>query len=110
MLFRLLPPHDDLDQSQIDKGLRGLLYDGVCSQIMGNLTGGAFLVAFAFGIRRIQFGHWNFVGDGSTDPDAPIALHSFGRANPEPQSPHGWKFIYCARTLDDCGRLAILGA
>ena len=40
-------PKDTLESSDIDKGLRMLLYDGICSQVMGVFTGGAFLVAFA---------------------------------------------------------------
>jgi hypothetical protein len=36
-----------LDEKEVRHGLSMLLADGVCSQIMGVLTGGAFLVAFA---------------------------------------------------------------
>lgn len=40
--------HDGgLTQADIYKGLRSLLADGIASQAMGTLTGGAFLVAFA---------------------------------------------------------------
>lgn len=35
---------------KVRRGLNGLLYEGICAQIMGALTGGAFLVAFALSI------------------------------------------------------------
>jgi MFS family permease len=35
------------NETDVSYGLRALLYDSVCSQIMDTLTGGAFLVAFA---------------------------------------------------------------
>lgn len=35
---------------KVRRGLNALLYEGICSQIMGALTGGAFLVAFALSI------------------------------------------------------------
>lgn len=40
-------PQDQISQEELDRGLRLLMYDGACSQIMGILAGGAFLVAFA---------------------------------------------------------------
>jgi MFS family permease len=43
----MLRPTDNVTDAQRDHGLRMLLYDGLCSQAMGVLTGGAFLVAFA---------------------------------------------------------------
>ncbi|MFH1743920.1 MAG: MFS transporter [bacterium] len=46
-MFKWLRPQDNLTEADTQKGLRLLLLDGVCSQVMGNLTGGAFLVAFA---------------------------------------------------------------
>jgi MFS family permease len=42
-----LGPQAEVSELQLKSGLRSLLYDGMCSQIMGTLTGGAFLVAFA---------------------------------------------------------------
>jgi MFS-type transporter involved in bile tolerance (Atg22 family) len=42
-----LGPTDTVTDDARDRGLRMLLYDGICSQAMGVLTGGAFLVAFA---------------------------------------------------------------
>lgn len=42
-----LQPQEHVDESQVQRGLRMLLLDGVCSQVMGVFTGGAFLVAFA---------------------------------------------------------------
>ncbi len=44
---RWLEPHTRLETADIDHGLRMLLLDGVSSQVMGALTGGALLVAFA---------------------------------------------------------------
>jgi MFS family permease len=35
---------------KVRRGLYALLYEGICAQIMGALTGGAFLVAFALSI------------------------------------------------------------
>lgn len=35
---------------KVRQGLNALLYEGICAQIMGALTGGAFLVAFALSI------------------------------------------------------------
>ncbi len=46
-MLRWLQPKDRIDEAEVEVGLRALLYDGVCSQIMGTFTGGAFLVAFA---------------------------------------------------------------
>jgi MFS family permease len=45
--FGFLQPQDRVTPEQTTRGLHMLLLDGVCSQIMGVLTGGAFLVAFA---------------------------------------------------------------
>ncbi len=42
-----LRPKEHLDEGDVQQGLRTLLYDGMCSQVMGVFTGGAFLVAFA---------------------------------------------------------------
>ncbi len=46
---RWLQPRDtaQLDPREVERGLRLLLLDGVSSQVMGALTGGALLVAFA---------------------------------------------------------------
>lgn len=46
-MLRLLQPQDQIEDGQVQSGLRMLLYDGACSQAMGALTGGAVLVAFA---------------------------------------------------------------
>lgn len=46
----------EVDEAGLERGLRCLIWDGVCSQAMGVLTGGAFLVAFA-----LQLGASNFV-------------------------------------------------
>ena len=42
-----LKPQDSVSDADVDRGLRMLLYDGLTVQVMGVLTGGAFLVAFA---------------------------------------------------------------
>ncbi|MCB1120548.1 MAG: MFS transporter [Verrucomicrobiae bacterium] len=39
----------------LEKGLRLLIFDGICSQTMGVLTGGAFLVAFALHLGASNF-------------------------------------------------------
>ena len=46
-MIGLLRPKERIDESDVQTGLQSLLYDGVCSQVMGAFTGGAFLVAFA---------------------------------------------------------------
>lgn len=46
----------DISETRLESGLRYLIFDGICSQTMGVLTGGAFLVAFA-----LQLGASNFV-------------------------------------------------
>ncbi len=46
-MFTWLGPKQTLEEADVQRGLRMLLQDGICSQVMGNLTGGAFLVAFA---------------------------------------------------------------
>jgi MFS family permease len=52
--FTLLRPLERVTTEQTSRGLRMLLFDGVCSQIMGVLTGGAFLVAFALMLGASQ--------------------------------------------------------
>ncbi|MBK1881254.1 MFS transporter [Luteolibacter pohnpeiensis] len=47
---------NEIDEPQLERGLKNLVYDGICSQAMGVLTGGAFLVAFA-----LELGASNFV-------------------------------------------------
>jgi MFS family permease len=44
---RWLQPQERLDESEVKRGLRLMLLDGVSTQVMGSLTGGALLVAFA---------------------------------------------------------------
>jgi MFS family permease len=51
-----MKPKDTLTEEDIQSGLRYLIKDGVASQSMGILTGGAFLVAFA-----VKLGASNFV-------------------------------------------------
>ncbi|MBN1460558.1 MAG: MFS transporter [Armatimonadetes bacterium] len=47
MFLKGLWPSDSLTTSDVRQGLRMLLFDGICTQVMLVLTGGAFLVAFA---------------------------------------------------------------
>ncbi|KPK45320.1 MAG: MFS transporter [Phycisphaerae bacterium SG8_4] len=56
MVVIWLKPDEDLTQDQVDSGLGYVIKDGVASQAMGILTGGAFLVAFA-----VKLGASNFV-------------------------------------------------
>ena len=49
-------PEDTLTEEQVEAGLRYVIKDGIASQAMGILTGGAFLVAFA-----VKLGASNFV-------------------------------------------------
>ncbi|MEM6912213.1 MAG: MFS transporter [Verrucomicrobiota bacterium] len=53
---KLFRQRDRIEEADLEKGLKNLIYDGICSQTMGVLTGGAFLVAFA-----LQLGASNFV-------------------------------------------------
>ncbi len=46
----LLAPQAEISEVDFERGQRFLIYDGVTSQIMGALTGGAFLVAYALAI------------------------------------------------------------
>ena len=46
-MFRWIQPKDGLDERDLQRGMRMLIADGLCSQAMGALTGGAVLVAFA---------------------------------------------------------------
>ncbi len=51
-----LRPTDSMNERDVQRGLRWLMFDGASSQVMGVLTGGAFLVAFA-----LLMGASNFV-------------------------------------------------
>ena len=46
-MFNWIRPQEQIEEHQVKSGLQMLLYDGMCSQVMGALTGGAILVAFA---------------------------------------------------------------
>ena len=52
----LFEQKENVTDTELEKGLKNLILDGVCSQSMGVLTGGAYLVAFA-----LQMGASNFV-------------------------------------------------
>jgi MFS family permease len=43
----LLAPQERIDEADLERGLRHLVYDGMCSQALLTLTQGAILVAFA---------------------------------------------------------------
>lgn len=45
--FKPLHPQDSLDDADVEKGLRMMLYDGMYANVMVALTSGAFLVGFA---------------------------------------------------------------
>lgn len=42
-----LQPEDHIPPERLERGLKLVIYDGIAAQVMGTLTGGAFLVAFA---------------------------------------------------------------
>ncbi len=46
-MFGRIKPQEHIDEVQTARGLHSLMIDGVCSQVMGVLNGGAFLIAFA---------------------------------------------------------------
>ena len=46
-MIRRLRPQEQINETELQGGLRALLYDGVFAQVMGTFTGGAFLVTFA---------------------------------------------------------------
>jgi MFS family permease len=45
-----LRPHERLTDDEVSRGLTMVVYDGICSQVMATLVGGAFLVAFALNV------------------------------------------------------------
>ena len=51
-----MKPKDTLTEEEIQTGLQYIIKDGITSQAMGVLTGGAFLIAFA-----VKLGASNFV-------------------------------------------------
>jgi len=44
---KMLLPSDGVTSAEVARGLRALVFDGVCTQVMLVLSGGAFLVAYA---------------------------------------------------------------
>jgi len=54
----ILEPQRHIDQQQQNIGFRCLILDGICTQVMGSLVGGAFLVAFAvlLGASNLEIG------------------------------------------------------
>ena len=63
-MFSKLQPVDHVNESEQQRGLPALLYDGMCSQVMGVFTGGAFLVGFAvlLGVSNTVIGLFAAVG------------------------------------------------
>ncbi len=55
-LFHYFPPRKEVSESDVKFGMNMLIFDGICSQVMGSLTTGAFLAAFA-----VLLGASNFV-------------------------------------------------
>lgn len=51
----LFQPRSELSGEEVQKGLKPVVWDGVCSQAMGALQGGAFLVAFALALGATNF-------------------------------------------------------
>ena len=54
-LKRWFEPRSDLSPEEVQKGLRFVVGDGICSSAMGALQGGAFLVAFALALGATNF-------------------------------------------------------
>ena len=50
MLFPLFNPHETITEQETEAGLRAVVQDGLCSQTMGTLTSGVFLVGFALAL------------------------------------------------------------
>ncbi len=48
-------PHDKLSPEEVQRGLKLVVWDGVCSGAMGALQGGAFLAAFALALGATNF-------------------------------------------------------
>lgn len=46
-LFRRLLPQGEITAEERERGLKALIWDGVCSSTMASLTGGVFLTAYA---------------------------------------------------------------
>lgn len=49
-MFRALTPQDHVAPEELDRGLRAVLRDGLCTQGMGTLTTGVFLVGFGLSL------------------------------------------------------------
>lgn len=51
----LFDPDEKVSSEGLHKGLRAIIWDGMCTQAMGALTGGVFLVAFALDLGASNF-------------------------------------------------------
>jgi hypothetical protein len=49
-------PKENLTDAEIQTGLQYIIRDGIASQTMGVLTGGAFLIAFAIWKKTLKRG------------------------------------------------------
>ena len=52
---QLFQSTEQISPDELNKGLKAVVYDGMCSQTMGVLTGGVFLVAFALALGASNF-------------------------------------------------------
>jgi len=52
---RLTTAKESLSEGDIEKGIRAVTWDGICSMSMGALQGGAFLTAFALAVGANNF-------------------------------------------------------
>jgi len=51
----LFQPSEEVSSEELQKGFRAIIWDGMCTQAMGVLTGGVFLVAFALALGASNF-------------------------------------------------------
>jgi MFS family permease len=72
----VLDPHDLVTDADVERGLRRLTLDGVFSQVMGALTGGAFLAGYALllGASNLTIGLLAAVGPFSQILQMPATL------------------------------------
>ena len=54
-MIHWLQPQEQVEEQEVKRGLGMLMADGMCSQVMGVFTGGAFLVAFALLLGASNF-------------------------------------------------------
>jgi len=54
-LAHFFAPRSEVSEQEVDKGIRLIAWDGVCTMSMGALAGGVFLVAFALSLGASNF-------------------------------------------------------